>query len=740
MSDVKKGMLERLDSFRRFGSTGKIDSGLTGEDKTRAEMARNRAINRRQASMSGNPANRSGADISFATGRPRDPLFYWRQNNLPYDFADPDELRKIRLYSRLLYLTHPMIASCVDIYSKFPLLGMELTCKDDKLTEFYSDLFLGEENLNYEELALDIGREYWTVGEAWPFATFNEKLGIWDSEELLNADDVEVQRSPFMKDPRYFIRLPETIRRILNERQPAWEYAKLIQSYPELVHYGADDARMPVSNVLLQQLRFKSDTFNVRGVPILTRAMRAVIQEEMLNSAVDAIADRLYTPLILAKLGASAGDLGTEQPWIPSQDQLADFEEALDAALAADFRALIYHFAVDIEPVFGREQMPDLTGDFERLEDRILQTFGLSKTMLTGADAGETYAADALNRDLIAQLLTTYQKMIARHYRKRALIVAEAQEHYDYEERNGKRYVVTEEILEVDEETGEEYIVEQPKLLVPEIKFRTMNLRDEETERQFLEGLAQSGVPVSIKTRLTNIPIDFADEIERKMDEEVELAVAEQETRKRQYQALRDNNLPIPQDLLNDFEPRPMNAQTPPSQMLRTPVMGTDPTGIYPNIAPTPEDMASVPPGQPVNTFPQAQMPGTPVIPMQQPPGLETGGGDGSNRPPESDEQRKDMPKSSKLSQADMWRRARRMRTVAAQHAELVDPDALARKVAAIEQIEDDEKRTAALKNLLAQADPQGGDFGTPTHIGMRRHVLEDGALPDGLEHGAPQE
>jgi hypothetical protein len=729
----KDEMLGRLDSFRRFGSTATVDPSLQGEEKTRAEMARNRAINHRKtAATGGTAANRSGADISFATGRPRDPLFYWRQNNLPYDFADPDELRKIRLYSRLLYLTHPMIASCIDIYSKFPLLGMELRCKDDKLTEFYTDLFLGEDALNYEEFCLDIGREYWTVGEAWPFATFNEKLGIWDSEELLNADDVEVQRSPFMKDPRYFIKLPETIRRVLNDRQPAWEYTKLVQSYPELVHYGAEDARMPVSNVLLQQLRFKADTFNSRGVPILTRAMRAVIQEEMLNSAVDAIADRLYTPLILARLGASATDLGTDQPWIPSQDQLADFEEALDAALAADFRALVYHFAVQIEPVFGREQMPDLSGDFDRLEDRILQTFGLSKTMLTGADAGETYAADALNRDLIAQLLTTYQKMIVRHYRKRALIVAEAQEHYDYEERNGKRYVVTEEILETDEETGEERIVEQPKLLIPDMQMRTMNLRDEETERQFLEALAESGVPVSIKTRLTNIPISFEDEVERRMDEQVDLAVAEQETRKRQYQALRDANLPIPQDLKNDFEPMPMNMQTPDSPMMRTPTMGMDPTGMFPNIAPTQQDMAAVPAGQPVPSFPQAQVPGTPVIPMQQPElGPGDGGDDGKNRPPESDEQRGDMPKKKSSLQAtgDLWKRAKRMRGLAEEHVERPD---LTERIETIAKIEDEAERTAAYKLLLEEANPQGGDFGTPTHIGMRRHAL-DGSLPDDM-------
>lgn len=712
----------RFDSFRRFGSTEEVGKDLPDNDKAMAQMARNRAINRKKGAISGGtPGGRAGADVSFATGRPRDPLFYWRQNNLPYDFANPEELRKIRLYCRLLYMTHPMIASCIDIYSKFPLLGMELKCKDDKLTEFYTDLFLGEDQLNYEEFCLDLGREYWTVGEAWPFATFNEKLGIWDSEELLNADDVEVQRSPFMQDPRYFIRLPETIRRVLNERQPAWEYNKLLRNYPELVHYQGEDARMPVSNVLLQQLRFKSDTFNVRGVPILTRAMRSVMQEEMMNSAVDAIADRLYTPLILARIGASAKDLGTDQPWIPTQDQLADFEEALDAALAADFRALIYHFAVEIEPVFGREQMPDLTGDFERLEDRILQTFGLSKTMLTGAGEGETYAADALNRDLIAQLLTTYQKMIARHYRKRALIVAEAQEHYDYEERNGRRYVITEEILEVDEETGEERIVEQPKLLIPDIQFRTMNLRDEEVERQFLEALAQTGVPVSIKTRLTNIPIDFDDEIERRKDEQVKLAVAEQEVRKAQYKALRDANLPIPQDLKIDFGPKPMNGQAADSQMMRTPTMGMDPTGVFPNIAPTPEDMTEVPAGQPVNSFPQPATPAAMVIPMNQPE-LPAGGDDNPSRPPESDEQRKGMP-----TKAQLWESAKQMRALAKEHVPA--GPSLDERLASVEEIEDETLREAARRNVLADTEISG--YSAPAHIGMRRYakVNEDGEL-----------
>ena len=122
--------------------------------------------------------------------------------------------------------------------------------------------------------------------------------------------------------------------------------------------------------------------------------------------------------------------------------------------------------------MFGKENMPDLPPDFERIEDRVLQVFGLSRTFLMGAGEGETYAADALNKELVTQLMTQYQKYLKQHFRARAMIVAEAQEHYDYEERAGRRFVTMEEVLEVDEETGERRIVEQPKLLVPDLTSR----------------------------------------------------------------------------------------------------------------------------------------------------------------------------------------------------------------------------------------------------------------------------
>jgi hypothetical protein len=693
--------------------------GATPEESAEVtEMRANRRVNRKLAAAQSAGPSGGAAAVSFATGRPRDPLFYWKQNNLPFDWEDNTQLSRIREFTRLLYMSDSLVGSCVDIYTEYPLLGMELTCKNDDLTQFYTDLFFDEEGLNYEEFLAELGREYWLVGEAWPFGSFNEMLGVWEDEELLNPDDVEVEQSPFLKEPRYLIRLPHTLRDILQSRSPAYEYQKLVSAYPELLRYQSGDDLMPVSNILLRRLRFKGHTFSKRGVPLLMRAMRPLLQQEMLNAAMDAIADRLYVPLVLTKIGASATDLGTTQPWIPTPDQLADFEEGVDTALAADFRILTTHFAVSMEPVFGREQMPDLTPDFERIEDRILQTFGLSKTMLTGASSGETYAADALNRDLISQLLTRYQKMLARHYRQRALVVAEAQGHYDYEERNGKKYVKMEEIFEVDDE-GNGKIIEQPKLLVPDIKFKTMNLKDEESQRQFLEQLRAAGIPISMKTRLVNVPIDLDEEIETSKEEAVKLAVAEQEARKEQFKALRNAGLPIDPMLRQDFGPQANNAPQQ-ADLGRTPALGYDPLVDSPNLAPTQDDLAAYPPGE------GAEVPGVPGAPVDP---VALVGGDGSviplpqrgddeddgARPEESDEMRQGMPKPAALFKA-----ASTMRKVAEAHYE---PDPAPDPVYD-EQGEEHEGRD----------DYPRGKFAAPKHIGMRRYLVEDGLMTPGQE------
>jgi hypothetical protein len=78
--------------FSKFRRGAKIEGTAEAD-----QMRRNRAVTRKVANTSGG-MGRGGSSVQFATGRPRDPLFYWKQNNLPYDLYDHEELKKVRAY------------------------------------------------------------------------------------------------------------------------------------------------------------------------------------------------------------------------------------------------------------------------------------------------------------------------------------------------------------------------------------------------------------------------------------------------------------------------------------------------------------------------------------------------------------------------------------------------------------------------------------------------------------------
>ena len=610
---------------------------------------------------------------------------------------------------RLLYLTHPVVASAIDIYSKYPLTGMELICKDKAVAEFYEELLFDQ--LDYEEFMVDVLREYWLVGEAFPFGSFNDSLGVWEDDELMNPDDVRVIKSAFHREPRYEMKLPETLRNIINKREPKWEYEALMAAYPEIRYYQAEDAYMPVSGILLQHLPFRAHAFHPRGIPILLRGMRSLGQEEMLNAAQDAVASRLYTPLFLAKLGASASDLGTATAWVPTENDLQEFNQKLDAALAADFRVLTTNFAANIEAVFGKENFPDFNDDFDRLTERILQVFGMSKTMLSGGDAGETYAADAMNRDLVSQLLSGAQRKAKRFIEKRMLVVAEAQEHWDYEVRGGQRYPIMEEILEINPETGEQKIVEQPKLLVPDLKIKAMDIRRDEELRTFIEAAVAAGVPVSQKTRFVNIPIDLEEERKAVIDERVDNAVAEQEARQQTYQALKSRRLPIPEDLLNDFGAKAAqdpgsNPAEPAATAKPGPTLPTlDPSAPVPALVPTEQNIAEDAKAD-GEVAPSSAMPRNQLL------------NEGRTRPPESDEMRKGMPVAAALAG---WGEV---------HPLIYGSD---------EPVGEDEDAPVTLRGESGEVLDESGRpvIGTithgPRHVGMRRYsvVRKDKPLND---------
>jgi hypothetical protein len=489
----------------------------------------------------------ASGDSFAAIPRFYDPMEYWDLSGLPWNMADEGHRHKLHKWMRLYYMTHYLVPILVDIFTRFPLAGMYLNCKDDQLTAFYEEVFLDQ--LNYPEFLVSLGREYWTIGEAFPLASFNEHLGTWEREELINPEDVIIENYPLLGSKQMKIVPPEYLKRLARTKQPNDEYKMLVQHYGDLIPFLERSEAFPVSDVLMKQIAFRANPWDDHGTPILLRGLRTLIHEEKLLASQDAIAERLYSPLILAKLGAT--DLGDGQgPWIPGPDDLEQFRDDMDIALSSDFRLLVHHFGLEVENVFGREQMPNLWDDFDRIERRLMQVFGINPSLLGGGANSQPYASSALQAEFMNQMLRTYQDYLKQHYRERAMVIAEAHEHYDYEKKGQTRIPIFEEVVVDDPEAKDGFRIEKrPKLLIPDMEMAVLDMRDEATERQFLQTLKSMGVPVADKHMMVGVPFDFKETLDRLEKEMVMKTVAQQEAKMESYKILQAKGLPVPPEL-----------------------------------------------------------------------------------------------------------------------------------------------------------------------------------------------
>jgi hypothetical protein len=491
-----------------------------------------------------------GGDVMNAIPRFYDPLEYWDLSGLPWNVQDEGHRHKLHKWLRLYYATHYLVPILVDIFTRFPLVGMELDSKDPYITSFYEDLFFNQ--LDYGEFLVSLGREFWVVGEAFPLGSFDEDLGVWEREELINPEDVVIENFPMLGSQQLKIVPPDYLKRLAQLKQPAKEYRLLEMNFPDLIPYLLRGEHIPISPVLLSQIGNKLNDWDDHGTPILLRGLRTLLHEEKLLASQDAIAERLYSPLILAKLGIQ--DMGDGMPpFIPGPEELDSVRDDFDIALSSDFRLMVHHFGLEVSSVFGREQMPRLGDDFDRIEKRLMQVFGVNPSLLSAGSGGQPYASSALQAEFLNQILKTFQNTLIAHYKNRAMVVAEAQEHYDFEVKGDTRIPVYETIVEWDMD-GNKTLREVPKLLIPEMKFQTLDLRDEATERQFLQSLRQLGVPIPDVDLMVGIHWDIKDKIKTYNDELKEKTISQQRAKMDTYTALTAQGLPVPADLRAEVE------------------------------------------------------------------------------------------------------------------------------------------------------------------------------------------
>lgn len=492
-----------------------------------ATMATTRAGMMREAGY-GSAAN----DVMFTLPRMFDPSrrgmmgtsygSYGGDINL-LEFDENEEIRKkVLLGCRNIAKTHPVVNSCISVYSRYPLAGISLNHADADLERFYTELFI--EDLDFENFLIDLGKSFWTDGTSFVYGNWSDSLGLWVGEDLLDPLTMRVERVPFAAEDVVYMVPQDDLKEFARGQTP--EGVMFRSRYPEMADAIMRGEDIPISMDRLTMIANKDRPSELWGTPVLLRAWNTLRLEDRMQQAMQATADRLYAPLIMFTIG---GQLPDGTTFIPSAAMLDAFRTNLDAALASEFRAIVTHDGVKAVDVIKGDRLQTFKNDMDMYDDRIFMAFGLSSSILKPQTG--TYATSALELQLATQMMASYQKMLIAVYNKQAAFIAAAQEHYEYEKKGDSSEVVTErkEVWDPDAGDGEgAYVVKDvPKLSYPKMTFDVINFRDEQKEREFRMALRNAGVPIADDDIAIGVDIDLADSADKYNDEQVKKKVDE---------------------------------------------------------------------------------------------------------------------------------------------------------------------------------------------------------------------
>lgn len=498
-----------------------------------------------------------GGDVAYAMPRIWDPSMYGMAGNtrsmsgfdiLRFD-EDAEVRRHVLLGLRNIFKTHGTARACLEVYSRYPLQGLTLQHSNSEYERFFTELFL--EDLEYEAFLTDVGKSFWMDGTAFIYGNWSDELGLWVGEDLLDPLCMDVKRIPFMSEDSIYLVPNDDMKQLASGQSP--EGRMFRQKFPDMAKAISRGDDIPMSSDRVTMIANKDRPSDLWGTPVMLRCWNVLRLEDRMNSAMQATADRLYAPLVMFTVGGTLPD-GTQ--YIPSAGALEAFRANLDAALSSDFRAIVTHAGVQSQEVIRSDRISNFKNDMEMYDDRVFMAWGLSPSILKPQNSN--YATTALEFQLVSQMMASYQKVLISIYNKQAAFVAEAHEIYEYEKKGDDIQTIY-ELREVwDESAGDgegAFVVKKvPKLAIPKMTMNTINFRDEQKEREFLQALKQQGIPIADDDIAIGVDIDLEDSAEKHITETKKKKLDESRMNLAIFRAALEQDLPIPPDVKTYME------------------------------------------------------------------------------------------------------------------------------------------------------------------------------------------
>lgn len=427
----------------------------------------------------------NSAEITIGNPTFYQPLFQSTNLLLPRDRRERNE------WCRHFYRTEPIVATALDLHTEFPISDLNNVCSDPYIKKFFD--YLAFEKLDMVNLLLEIGLEYWKLGDVFPFGQFNESDGLWEGFTLLNPDYVNVNASIFAKEQQIELIPDDQVTNII-AGGPSGQFGDLYRQFPEDIVIAVKQGKnISLDSRLVSHIAHKASPYESWGLPLMMRCFKTLIYKDKLRQAQDAIANRHIMPLRVAKIGTPGEPM-------PTQDDIDTFRDILAEGEDDPNFFLVYHYGLSFDYVGSTGKILPLNTEFDFIQNELMTGLGITQAMLNGD--GSTYSTAQVGAEALARRYASYRLRLESWIRKKVYRpISEVQGFY--KPKNGTIAMKNMSPREIRRAVSNK----EMELIVPKLLWQQQDLTSNQTAMNFIQSLRDKGL-VSMTTVLPLLSLD----------------------------------------------------------------------------------------------------------------------------------------------------------------------------------------------------------------------------------------
>lgn len=431
---------------------------------------------------------------AISTGQPS----FFSPVYTPINWQIPSKRREVYMWSRYFYENEPRVAAAVDFYARFPMAsGFDLECEDRHIKKYYEELCDSLDLLRWFRL---INHEVHLLGDCFPFLEVDcptckgsgwisdgiaceHEGGSFKRIVIMNPDFVEVFTNPILPDNAIALVPDDELRDIV--KKGGKDAERLAPNVRDMVMQGQP---IPLDNLSVSHLRFGESGYRRYGISMIRRLFPILSYKTKLMTAQWIVAERMILPVKIVKVGTE------ERPASPMD--IANVQEQLQATSNDPNLVIVTHHAFDLQWVGAGAQVLQLSQEWEFINQEILAGLGINQALLNAE--GPVYSSAAIGAEIMIQKLEHWRMELAKW----------AQDHIFLPVAKMRGFVK-------EDEWG------QKKYVIPKIKWKSLNLRDIDKDRQTIIQLFDKGL-ISRRRVLEEFDIDADVEAEQIRYERIE--------------------------------------------------------------------------------------------------------------------------------------------------------------------------------------------------------------------------